>query len=153
MRGTMRLLTSVMAALLFAGTALADTLIDKTSPHSVADTIDRLAAVVENAGATVVARVDHAGAAAGADMELRPTTLLIFGNPKLGTPLMQLGQSLGVALPLRVAAYEDDAGVTHLVYEDVAELAEAHGVDPAAPAVQTVAEKLDALTDMAIATE
>ncbi len=153
MSRAMRTIMSIVAAMLFAGSALADGLVDKTSPYGAVETIDRLQAVVENAGATVVARVDHAGAAAGADMELRPTSLIIFGNPRLGTPLMQLSQSMGVALPLRVAAYEDEAGATHLVYEDIVELAEDHGIDPNDPAVQNVAEKLNALTDMALAAE
>ena len=77
--------TTLALTALAALPAAAD-IITKMSPHSVPDTIDRLEAAVTEAGATVFARVDHAEGATKVDMELRPTTLLIFGNPKLGTP-------------------------------------------------------------------
>ena len=72
------------------------------SAHDAATTIDRLAAAVEGAGATVFARIDHAAGAEKAGMALRPTILLIFGNPQIGTPALQAGQSIGMDLPLRV---------------------------------------------------
>jgi len=93
--------------LMFYGTiASASDLITKTSPHSVSETIDRLTAAVEKAGAKVFARVDHAKGAMTVDMELRPTEMLMFGNPKLGTPALQAAQTIGLDLPLRVVAYE-----------------------------------------------
>lgn len=133
--------------------AQAAEMIHKTSPHSVDVTIDRLAAAVEGAGATVFARVDHAGGAAGVDMELRPTQLLIFGNPKLGTPAMQDAQTAGLDLPLRVLAYADDKGVVHLTYWDPAGLAEAHGLPADAAYIGMMTGALDKLTSQAVAEE
>ena len=101
---------SLIAAVTTAALTLpaqAGDLIDKVSPHSVTQTMDRLAAAVDAAWATVFARVDHAAGAAKVDMDLRPMELLIFGNPKLGTPAMLDGQTAGLDLPLRVLAYAD----------------------------------------------
>lgn len=89
--------------------AFAADMTEKISPHSVSLTMDRLVSAVEGAGATIFSPVDHAAGAFKVDMELRPTELLIFGNPKLGTPAMQDGQTAGLDLPLRVLAYADTA--------------------------------------------
>lgn len=80
------------------------------SAHDVATTVDRLEDAVEGAGAKVFARVDHSAGAANVDLELRPTQMLMFGNPKLGTPALQAGQTIGMDLPLRVVAWEDETG-------------------------------------------
>lgn len=119
------------------------------SAHDVPTTIDRLAAAVEGAGGTVFARVDHAKGAASVDLELRPTELLIFGNPKLGTLPMQQAQTVGVDLPLRVLAWEDEAGVTHVSYTDPAAMMARHGVAPDAPFVAKIAGALEKLTGKA----
>jgi uncharacterized protein (DUF302 family) len=148
-------------ARLIAATALAAVLavpaaaqmIDKVSPHSVSVTIDRLAAAVEGAGATVFARVDHAGGAAKVDMELRPTELLIFGNPKLGSPAMRDSQTAGLDLPLRVLAYADADGVVHVTYHDPASLAADHGLPADAPYIQMMTGALDKLTTKATEAE
>ena len=92
------------------------------SPYSVEETIDRLEAAVDDAGATVFARVDHAEGAASAEMSLAPAQLLIFGNPALGTPAMQDDIEAGLVLPLRVLAYEDSDGGVHLVWTPAADL-------------------------------
>ena len=140
------------AATTLALPAAAD-LIDKVSPHSVADTMDRLVMAVEGAGATVFARVDHAGGAAKVDMELRPTQLLIFGNPKLGTPAMLDGQSAGLDLPLRVLAFADSEGVVHVTYHDPADLVATHGLPADAGYLAKMTGALDKLTSKAIASE
>lgn len=128
-------------------------LMTKTSPHSVSVTMDRLAAAVEGAGATVFARVDHAAGAAKVDMELRPTELLIFGNPKLGTPAMLDGQTAGLDLPLRVLAYADGEGVVHVSYHAPATLAETHGLPADAKYIKMMTGALDKLTSKAVAAE
>ncbi len=128
-------------------------LIHKMSPHSVSVTMDRLAAAVEGAGATVFARVDHAGGAAKVDMELRPTELLIFGNPKLGTPAMLDGQTAGLDLPLRVLAYADADGMVHVTYHNPATLAATHGLPADAKYIQMMTGALDKLTSKATATD
>ena len=109
--------TTLALTTLAALPAAAD-IITKMSPHSVPDTIDRLETAVTEAGATVFARVDHAEGATKVDMELRPTTLLIFGNPKIGTPAMQADARAGLFLPLKALAYEDSEGKVWLTYED-----------------------------------
>ncbi len=126
-------------------------LIEKISPHSVPDTIDRLVAAVEGAGATVFARVDHGEGASKVDMELRPTQVLIFGNPKLGTPAMINGQTAGLDLPMRVLAYADGEGVVHVVYHDPADLAIDHGLPEGAEYIAMMTGALDKLTSKAVA--
>ena len=93
------------------------------------ETMDRLTAAVTKRGMSVLARIDHAAAAAKAGMELRPTEVLIFGNPKAGTPLMQAAQTMGIDLPLRALVFEDDKGRTWLAYNDPKWLAARHGAD------------------------
>ena len=75
-----------------------------------------------------MARIDHAAGAAKAGMKLRPTEVLIFGNPKSGTPLMQAAQTLGIDLPLRALVWQDEAEKTWVAYNDPEWLAERHGV-------------------------
>jgi len=108
-----RTIFATLASVAMTLPAFAADIVHKVSPHSVSTTMDRLQAAVEGAGATVFARVDHAGGAASVDLELRPTELLIFGNPKLGTPAMQDNQTAGLDLPLRVLAYADAEGVVN----------------------------------------
>jgi len=146
-------LTAIVGAALLAASAASAAMVEKSSPHSVAETIDRLVAAVENAGASVVARVNHSGAAEKAGLEMRPAELLIFGNPKVGTPLMQADMSMTVVVPLRVAAYEDSDGQVIVVYENIADVAEAYGVDPQSEAVTTIAGALDKLTGAAVAAD
>lgn len=128
-------------------------MIARTSPHPVAETMDRLEAAVSEAGATVFARVDHAAGAAAIDAELRPTQLLIFGNPRIGTPALQAAQTAGLDLPLRVLVYEDADGTTQLVYHAPAELALTHGLPTEAPYLQMMSGALDKLTGAAIAAD
>ncbi len=100
------------------------------SAHGVGETIDRIEADVKSKGMTVFARIDHAAGAKEAGMALRPTELLIFGNARGGTPLMQSYQTIGIDLPLKVLAWEDAAGKVWLSYNEPAWLAARHG-DPA----------------------
>jgi uncharacterized protein (DUF302 family) len=88
------------------------------SASDVTGTMDALEAAVTGAGATVFARVDHAGGAQKVGQELAPSQLLIFGNPKLGTPAMQDDPLAGLFLPLKVLVYEDAEGQVWLSYED-----------------------------------
>lgn len=103
-------------------------LITVPSNYSVKQTLDRLETALKAAGITIFARVDHSGGAAAVGLALRPTELLIFGNPKGGTPLMQANQMTGLDLPLRVLAWEDEAGNTNLTYNDVDWLAERYNL-------------------------
>lgn len=133
---------------LAASPAQADSgLITKRTEHSVAETLDRLEKAVKEAGVTVVARIDHAAAAARIGQTLRPTAVLLFGNPKLGTPLMQARQTIGIDLPLKVLAWEDDKGQVWLSYNAPQALASRHGLP--AGSVEPMTQALERLTELA----
>ena len=108
--------------------------------------MSRLEAVVKTKGMSVLARIDHAAGAAKIGTSLRPTEVLIFGNPKGGTPLMQSAQTIGLDLPLRALVWQDASGQTFLSYNDPAWLAKRHvvGRDLAA-SVNTLSATLDAV--------
>lgn len=112
------------------------------SPRGVAETLDRIEAMLKENGLTVVARVDHAANAGQAEQELRPTQLLIFGNPKLGTELMRAAQTAGIDLPQKFLAWEDEDGQTYLGYNDPAYLAERHGIAGEDAVLHQVSEAL-----------
>lgn len=121
------------------------------STHSVKETVDRLEAAVKAAGITVFARIDHAAGAASVDMPLRPTQLLIFGNPKGGTPLMQSRQTIGLDLPLKMLAWEDGSGKVWLTYADIGWLAQRYDLGAeAAPAVAALGKVLGNLAARAV---
>lgn len=112
-----------------AALAANDTLTQRVSPYSVGETLDRLEAVLREKGVTVFARIDHSAGAKDAGLTLRPTQLLIFGNPKAGTPLMQAAPTIGLDLPLKVLAWEDDAGKVQVIWNSPAYLIERHGLE------------------------
>ena len=120
-------------------------LVSIQSGNSVKVTIDRLEAMLKNKGIAVFARIDHAAAAAAVGMPLRPTELLIFGDPRAGTPLMQADQTIGIDLPLKALAWEDEDGRTWLSYNRPDYLAQRHGVHDRGPAVQAMSAGLEAL--------
>jgi uncharacterized protein (DUF302 family) len=106
----------------------AEGLITVRSSYGPKDTMKRLEAEVKAKGLSVFAHVDHATGAAAVGLPLRPTDLLILGNAKGGTPLMQSVQTIGIDLPLKVLVWQDDAGNTWLSYNDPNWLAKRHGV-------------------------
>ncbi len=128
-----------------------EALITRTSAHSVARTLDRLEALVREKGFTVFARIDHAAGAAKVGQSLRPTQLLIFGNPKVGTALMSSAQSVGLDLPIRVAAYEDASGTVHLTYTAPRALAARHHIGDRGEVVERMSKALAGLTSAAAA--
>ncbi|WP_245220427.1 MULTISPECIES: DUF302 domain-containing protein [unclassified Ruegeria] len=99
-------------------TAMADDLIKVQSDKSVAEALDALEVAVGNAGATVFARIDHAAGAEKIGTPIPANQVLIFGNPALGTPAIQIDPRAGLFLPLKVQAYEDANGQVWLIYED-----------------------------------
>jgi uncharacterized protein (DUF302 family) len=103
-------------------------LISVRSRYSVRETIDRAVAAAEAQGLTVFGRIDHGANAREVEMPLRPTELLLFGHPRGGTPLMQEQQTVGIDLPIKLLAWEDEAGQVWLTYSDVEWLAERHGL-------------------------
>lgn len=106
----------------------ADGLITLKSSHGPKQTVERLVAEVEAKGLTVFARIDHAAGASDAGLALRPTELVIFGNAKGGTPLMQANQAIGIDLPLKALVWQEASGDTWLSYNDPAWLARRHGL-------------------------
>ncbi len=103
-----------------------DGLVTLVSKRNQAETVERLIAAVTAHGAAVLACVDHAKAAAAVDMTLLPTEVILFGNARAGTPLMQAVQTMGLDLPLRALVWTDAAGVTRLAYTDPEWLALRH---------------------------
>jgi uncharacterized protein (DUF302 family) len=132
---------------------MADGLITVESAYSAAATIDRLSDTVAKAGLHVFARVDHAAGAEQVGLPLRPTQLLIFGQARGGTPLMQENQTAGLDLPLKALAWTDADGKTWLSYDDPEWIAQRHGLGgPSAQAVQAMSGALAKLAGAATGT-
>ena len=131
-----------------AATPAAAELVRKQSAFPVAETLDRLAAILTERGVTVGLRIDHAAAAGGIGADLPATQLLLFGNPALGTPLMQEAREIAIDLPMKALAWEDDDGVW-LGYTAPADLAARWGIDPEHPAIQKMTAALEATTNLA----
>ena len=112
----------------------ADGLTTIVSSYEPKDTMDRFEAALKAKGLTIFARIDHAAGAAEAGLPLRPTELLIFGNAKSGTPLMQADQAVGIDLPLKALVWQDASGKTWLSYNDPAWMAKRHGLGNAVDA-------------------
>jgi uncharacterized protein (DUF302 family) len=116
------------------------------------ETMDRLEAEIKSKGMTVFARVDHAAGAAAVGLSLRPTELLIFGNAKAGTPLMQANQSVGIDLPLKALVHQDAEGGVWLSYNDPSWLAARHGLGASvAPQVAAMTAAIHAVVTSATA--
>src|SRR5258705_9460687 len=109
------------------------------------ETMDRLIAEIEAKGLQVFARIDHAAGAAEAGLALRPTELIIFGNARGGTPLMQASQTAGIDLPLKVLVWQDAAGQTWLSYNEPNWMAQRHHLDGNAEIVDRLANALSAI--------
>lgn len=128
----------------------ADGLITIKSYFGPEDTMKRLEAEVKARGLTVFAHIDHAAGAAAVDLPLRPTDLLIFGNAKGGTPLMQQAQTAGIDLPLKALVWQDEQGATWLSYNNPAYLAGRHGAgEPAKPVVAALTGALHGIATKA----
>lgn len=130
--------SSLISSFCFA----ADGLVAVKSPHGVKDTIDRFEAAAKARGLNVFLRVDHAAGAKKIGKDLRPTELLVFGNPQGGTPLMECAQSAGIDLPLKALAWQDAAGQVWLGYNDPQYLADRHGGKECGPVVQNLRKAL-----------
>lgn len=145
---------AIIAALLVLGlfstcVTAAEDLVVRKSPYSVAQTIDRFAQQTRSDGLKIFDRVDHAAGAERVGLELRPTELLIFGNPKGGTPLMQCAQSAAIDLPLKALAWEDENGQVWLGYNDPAYIATRHGA-PDCKVIEPMQAKLSKLAEATV---
>jgi uncharacterized protein (DUF302 family) len=125
--------------------AAAESLTTVESKFPVKETLDRLSAELERRGIKVAARIDHAAGAKAVGMELPPTEVLMFGNPKLGTPLMQSNPAIGIDLPMKVLAWQDKAGKVWIGYNAADDLAARHGIKDRDEAVKAMAGALGGL--------
>jgi uncharacterized protein (DUF302 family) len=122
-------------------------LVSLRSAYDVAETARRFRDVAEKAGLTVFSDIDHGQNAAAAGLALRPTRLLIFGNPRAGTLLMQASRAAAIDLPFKALVWEDNDGTTWLTYNDPQWLAERHGMDSGADAtIQAIDSGMKKLT-------
>ncbi len=111
------------------------------------ETMDRLEAEIRAQGMTVFARIDHTAGATEVGLTLPPTELIIFGNARGGTPLMQSAQTVGIDLPLKVLVWEDTAGKTWISYNEPGWIAQRHGVGAnAEPIVNSMTAALSAMS-------
>ena len=125
-------------------------MIKKKSRFDVGATLDRLETILKEKGIKPIARVDHAEAAKSVGMELRPTQVLFFGNPKLGTPLMQCNQIAGLDLPMRVLAWEAEDGSTWLGYHSPQSIVDGLNLQDVTDISNMMTTALDAFTENAI---
>jgi uncharacterized protein (DUF302 family) len=146
---SLRVAAAAVILSVFAQSALAEKLVTIESQHSVKDTVDRLAAALDQRGIKPVARVDHAAGAKTVGMELPPTEILIFGNPKLGTPLMQANPEIAIDLPLKVLAWQDKAGKVWVAYTAADALEARYGIADRDEVFKAMESALQSLTKAA----
>ena len=132
-----------------AARAEGDGLIVKQSDFDVTKTLDRLGNALERKGIKVFARIDHAKGAQSVGMALPPTAVIIFGSPKIGTPLMTSNPAIGLDLPLKAAAWQAADGTVKLAYTDPAWLAKRFGIADREKVFKNMAGALGKFTDMA----
>ena len=149
----MNVLRCLVGICILVSTSLAtaaEGLIAVKSPHSAKDTMNRLEEIVKQRNLIVFARIDHAAGAAKVGKTLRPTEVLIFGNPQGGTPFLECAQSVGIDLPLKALVWEDASSQVWLAYNDPTFLAKRHGVAQC-PAVEALRKVLASIAEAAIA--
>ncbi|MCF6315642.1 MAG: DUF302 domain-containing protein [Marinosulfonomonas sp.] len=142
---------ALVAAVSITATIANAEMIKVASPYSVDESLNRLTAAVEGAGAKVFARVEHAKGARSINEELAPMGRLIFGKPEVGKPAMQMNPLAGVVLPARVLAYQDADGKVWLTYENPADMLADFGIPADAPIVLKLTKVLGGLTGKAVA--
>ncbi len=125
----MRAILAALALMMSTGClAAGDGVISKPSRYSVSETLDRLESVLKSKGVKIFARIDHAAEAEQAGLKLRPTQLLLFGNPRAGTPVMAAAPSAAIDLPLKALAWQDETGKVWLSYNEPEFIARRHGI-------------------------
>jgi uncharacterized protein (DUF302 family) len=122
-------------------------MIVKQSRHSYADTVAKLEQAMTQGGNTIFASIDQAAAAAGVGLSLRPTTLIVFGNPKGGTPFMVAFPRVAIELPLKLLVWEED-GTVSVAYLPMTEIANRYGVTGMNERIDAIDHGLDTLTNL-----
>jgi uncharacterized protein (DUF302 family) len=142
---------SLIVLALMAGVATAaEGLVALKSPHTVKATLDRLESAAKARDLHIFLRVDHAAGAQKIGKTLRPTELLVFGNPQGGTPLMECAQSAGIDLPLKALAWQDVSGQVWLGYNDPQFIARRHDGQDCGPVTQKLVKALAGLAQEAV---
>jgi len=141
------IVTSLLGNTVTAGSV--NGIIKIKSTHNVTETINKLEAILTKKGMTIFKRVNHTTGAEKVGLQLRPTELLIFGNPKVGTPLMLCSQTAALDLPQKALSYEDENGQVWLAYNDPAYMAKRHNTKDCDAAVQKVTNALAKFTKIA----
>ena len=138
-----QILYTITALILMTSLVYADTgLINVKSAHDAKTTADRLENTLKQKGMTVFARINHAAGAQKVGQKLRPTELVVFGNPKVGTPLMQCRQTAAIDLPQKALIWEDEEGQVWLSYNDPNYLVERHGITGCSEVVKKIEKAL-----------
>jgi uncharacterized protein (DUF302 family) len=133
----------LLLSVFMAGNAAAQGgLVSVKSNHDVATTANRLESALKEKGVTIFARVDHAAGAQRVGQTLKPTLLIIFGNPAMGTPLIQRSRSIGIDLPLKALIWEDTAGQVWFTYNAPDYLAHRHGITEMGDVIQKMTQAL-----------
>lgn len=148
----MKSLLTIFSLLIFTMPTFAhDHLITVESQHSVKNTADKFVQLVEDKGLRLFARIDHSENAAGVDLELRPTEVILFGNPNAGTLLMQCAATVAIDLPQKALVWEDADGTVKLAYSNPAFMKELHAIEGCDPVLEKITGLLASLA--AAATE
>ena len=153
MKFVSRIVTAAIFCITLAAASLASAqegLVTLESPFDPDETMNRVENIVSGRGFSIFARIDHAAGAESVGQNLRPTMLLIFGNPQGGTPFMQCAQTIGIDLPVKFLVWEDVSGQVYLSYNDPAYLAGRHDVENC-PVVQNMSAALAAIAETATA--
>ena len=126
-------------------------IITKTSNNSIEQTYQQLrTALSNNPNLKIIAELDHQANAASVGLELTPTKIIMFGNPNLGTPLMQSEQTIGLDLPQKILIYQTENGTVKVSYNDPLYLKERHGIEDKEEILKKISGALDKLTSVAI---
>lgn len=152
MKKTWMFLSSMLMLSVFCTTpvlAEGDGLITKKSNYSVKETIDKLEGVLKSKDISVALRWNHSEKAKGVDIDVRPTELLIFGNPKLGSHMFTSKQTAGIDFPLKALAWEDEKGQVWYTYNDPAYIAKRHGIADRDAVLEKMSTALDAFSKAA----
>ena len=148
-----KVISLLMMTVLISNSAYAQTdartMISYESNSSVDETADRFEEIAKGKGLNIFARIDHQSNAAAVDLELRPTQVIVFGNPKVGTPLMQCSQSVAIDLPQKVLVHEDTNGQVWLSYNKPSYLKERHAISACDEVITKISAVLAKLAEAA----
>lgn len=142
-------LSAVAASLLMTATALAQPLTTVESRFSVKETSDRLASELERRGIKVAARIDHAAGARSVGLDMPPTEVIMFGNPRLGTPLMLAQPSVAIELPMKMLVWQDKSGKVMIGYLPPSVLKDRYGIGGQEQTLKTMEGALAGLAKVA----